>query len=726
MSDGSPLGGGPLPLPTASNPPASGEGDRAKSFRDTVIDGSAWDEPAIDTDFALDVRDVTVLLSPLGPIVKYSDSFRAKLYKNWDNTLIIKPWGRIIGYRALNSRLARLWQLSSGFKLTFLEHNYYMVKFHSTDYMKVLTGGLWMILGLYLSVERWRPNFNPNTHRVSSVVAWVCIPGVPAKHYHVGVLRMVGDQIGRTVRIDIPTQQADRAQFARIAIELDLTKALESRVNFEGVWYHIVYEDIPQFCFECGMAGHSLVSCPSRVPPQPMPSTTPSQNQQEAQASAPNAAVATAMSDGPREYGDVTSEPKYGSWMLVSRKQGPKKNMASEEERHGKQAAPGGSRFQVLADSSEDNGAGLASATTSVLNFSSKATSSGAQQNSAATRRNKGKALVAQQQSLSQVSKRPRQSEPTFAPVNHARPPVQASTSNVTSSDKVVTKQTVQTLQPEIQSVRPVTKQSSLPNAPANVPIYAPANLLPSKPSQALPSNPPTSTGQSMGMEIDFDCSSKGHDVLHDKRMQPVRAAKSVDAQVPIPETVQICNEPAADGAGSDKFARATRELVRNHRPALLALVETKVLFSQAQPILLQCGFDCFEVSEVDGRAGGVWLCWQQARINVTTLRVHKQFIHCMVAWHSGLTCYVTAVYASPHVALRQEFWRETQSFPTTFPGPWLIAGDFNSLLGPDEKLGGEPPIPATCRQFGEWIDDCQLLDLGFKGSPFTWERGNV
>ncbi|KAJ4823863.1 hypothetical protein Tsubulata_023483 [Turnera subulata] len=120
-----------------------------------------------------------------------------------------------------------------------------MVKFHSsTDYLKVLTGGPWMILGLYLSVERWRPNFNPNTHRVSSVVAWVCIPSLPAQHYHVGILKMVGDQIGRTVWIDIPTQQADRAQFARIAIELDLTKTLEARVNFWGVWYHIVFEDL--------------------------------------------------------------------------------------------------------------------------------------------------------------------------------------------------------------------------------------------------------------------------------------------------------------------------------------------------------------------------------------------------------------------------------------------------------------------------------------------------
>ncbi|KAJ4823862.1 hypothetical protein Tsubulata_023482 [Turnera subulata] len=101
-----------------------GIADRAKSILDTVLDGSVWEEPAIDKEFTLEAGDVTVTPSPQGPIVKYSVSFRAKLYKNWENTLIIKSWGQKFRFRALSSRLSRLWQLSSGFKLIDLEQNY--------------------------------------------------------------------------------------------------------------------------------------------------------------------------------------------------------------------------------------------------------------------------------------------------------------------------------------------------------------------------------------------------------------------------------------------------------------------------------------------------------------------------------------------------------------------------------------------------------------------------
>ncbi|KAJ4845199.1 hypothetical protein Tsubulata_033876 [Turnera subulata] len=231
MSVDQPPSGGALPASPLSETPPPEQPAPARSFKDTVTQGSAWNEPSINADFAIKAGE-----------------------------------GRTIGYRALNSRLTRLWQLGNGLKLIDLEHNYYMVKFYSSnDYMCVLTGGPWMVLGLYLLVERWRPNFHPCTHRVSSVVAWVRIPRLPAEHYHVGVLKVVCDQIRRTVRIDIPTKQTDRAQFARIAVELDSNKALEYWICFEGIWYHIEYEDLPHICFECGMAGHNMSTCSSRA-----------------------------------------------------------------------------------------------------------------------------------------------------------------------------------------------------------------------------------------------------------------------------------------------------------------------------------------------------------------------------------------------------------------------------------------------------------------------------
>jgi hypothetical protein len=45
---------------------------------------------------------------------------------------------------------------------------------------------------------------------------------------------------------------------------------------------------------------------------------------------------------------------------------------------------------------------------------------------------------------------------------------------------------------------------------------------------------------------------------------------------------------------------------------------------------------------------------------------------------------------------------------------PWLLAGDFNDILG-------APICLRKCLKFKERIDACQLMDLGAIGSKFTW-----
>ncbi|KAJ4835772.1 hypothetical protein Tsubulata_043042 [Turnera subulata] len=278
--------------------------------------------------------------------------------------------------------------------------------------------GPWMIFGAYLSVERWRPNFHPSTHRVSSVVAWVQIPGLSTEHYHIDVLKMVCDMIGRTARIDMPTQQTDRAQFARIAVELELNKAPESRVCFEDTWYHIEYEDLPQVCFECGMAGHNLSACPSRADVRITSEVA------TGDASIPLSAqgIPTEKMRGPQSYGDVVNEPKYGHWMLVTRiKAPPKKPTTSVEDRR-----------QVMANTMEDEvtfSAGGEAVT--ALKGIKVMTSSNPGSNSAA-RRSKGKAITTIPIATGPNSKRPRQNEVSFSPVIHK--PIQ--TSPATSASK--------------------------------------------------------------------------------------------------------------------------------------------------------------------------------------------------------------------------------------------------------------------------------------------------
>ena len=53
------------------------------------------------------------------------------------------------------------------------------------------------------------------------------------------------------------------------------------------------------------------------------------------------------------------------------------------------------------------------------------------------------------------------------------------------------------------------------------------------------------------------------------------------------------------------------------------------------------------------------------------------------------------------------------------------MAGDFNAILGKDEKCGGSRQV-VGCKKFGAWIRDYSMVDMGFIGSIFTWKRGIV
>ncbi|KAK1297823.1 hypothetical protein QJS10_CPB14g01350 [Acorus calamus] len=86
-----------------------------------------------------------------------------------------------------------------------------------------------------------------------------------------------------------------------------------------------------------------------------------------------------------------------------------------------------------------------------------------------------------------------------------------------------------------------------------------------------------------------------------------------------------------------------------------------------------------------------------------------------------GVSWLLVGVYASPDAKVRQNVWIETsevlkEGLPT------LIVGDFNTLLGPDDKRGGAPfRVTTEVRMFRQWDDDNQLQSIEQKGQAFTW-----
>lgn len=94
------------------------------------------------------------------------------------------------------------------------------------DYNNVLNGGPWFIGEHFLSIRRWEPNFKPANASCSSVVVWIRFLELSFEYYEIEVLKEIGNAIGLVLGIDSNTTSEVRGQFARICVQVDLSKPL--------------------------------------------------------------------------------------------------------------------------------------------------------------------------------------------------------------------------------------------------------------------------------------------------------------------------------------------------------------------------------------------------------------------------------------------------------------------------------------------------------------------
>lgn len=54
---------------------------------------------------------------------------------------------------------------------------------------------------------------------------------------------------------------------------------------------------------------------------------------------------------------------------------------------------------------------------------------------------------------------------------------------------------------------------------------------------------------------------------------------------------------------------------------------------------------------------------------------------------------------------------------------PWIAGGDFNEIIKAIEKYGGLDINSRRCDNYLQCLNYCNLVDLGYTGSRFTWSN---
>lgn len=79
---------------------------------------------------------------------------------------------------------------------------------------------------IILTVREWIPDFRPSYASIGRVAVWIRVSGFPIEYYDPKILHDIGNRIGRLVKIDMSTLLQERGKYARICVEVDLSKPL--------------------------------------------------------------------------------------------------------------------------------------------------------------------------------------------------------------------------------------------------------------------------------------------------------------------------------------------------------------------------------------------------------------------------------------------------------------------------------------------------------------------
>ncbi|KAJ4841399.1 hypothetical protein Tsubulata_048489 [Turnera subulata] len=679
-------------VPVASAPQPS------SSFKDKLIAGSS-PSPSSEDEFVEQDDDITAFHTPEGPVVKLSNRYRSMLHKRWAYTLIVKLWGRTIGFRSLCNKLPNLWSLKEGVKVVDLANNFYFVRFSNRqDYMHALADGPWIVFDHCLT-----------------------IPELSCEYYDRRLLYTVCNMIGRLVKIDYNTQEAIRGRYARVAIELDLKKPLQSQVFVDS---------------------HIMANCPGTETsnfPAPGHQTVPQ----------------TMVVPSPSGCGPA-NQPR-GEWMVAApRKRRPPRNglhPPRKETLTGKEIPPtksvnggnnSGSRFDVLMDYQI-----VARPTPQI-----KEPTSG-QPMETAVGGNKFSVLMSDSTNMETLGM-------TIPSVKASSPALSVSSPSLLGASNTAMESEDDPCQPEVLMGGPMNMEVSIsahtpPPTTQLVPeTTSSSNLSGNKQVKTVPTGhdtvpthgqPPSRmqsftrllenislhSPNSNSMETSFDTNGLGHRDLMDVVEKSDKCTAQDEQAQPVAVIVNlgksaapVVGSDATRSAGSAKFRRALKEIARAHNPNILVLLETWVEFARVAPFLQALEFDGYAFVDPIGFSGGIWVLWKQNSVQVDVIANDGQFIHMNIQAPSSHPWLFTAVYASPRAAPRDALWSALSLIASSTTHPWMLAGDFNVIADPSKRQGVPLSRSPVNTKFVNFIDQCNLLDLGFADSIFTWERGGT
>lgn len=194
--------------------------------------------------------------------VKLSRDVKHSIRAVWASSLIVKVYGRFVGFNYIQTKFNSLWKPTSRMDVIDPRKEFFLTRFScKEDHDMVLRKDPWFIGEHFLSIRPWKPNFKPSTTNVSSIAVWIRLNELPIEYYEVEVLKKIENLVGNVLRIDTHTAAEARGRFARLCVQVDVDKPLVINLIIGGIHQPVNYKGVHRLCFSRGRIGHRKEAC---------------------------------------------------------------------------------------------------------------------------------------------------------------------------------------------------------------------------------------------------------------------------------------------------------------------------------------------------------------------------------------------------------------------------------------------------------------------------------
>ncbi|XP_048489906.1 uncharacterized protein LOC125491874 [Beta vulgaris subsp. vulgaris] len=115
-------------------------------------------------------------------------------------------------------------------------------------------------------MKEWSADLDLLKETVTLVPTWIRLPTLPLKYWGQVALNKIASLIGKPIRSDRATTQKDLLEYARVLVEVNISKPMPDEVWFTNeksikVSKRVVYDCKPIQCEDCKGIGHTGEQC---------------------------------------------------------------------------------------------------------------------------------------------------------------------------------------------------------------------------------------------------------------------------------------------------------------------------------------------------------------------------------------------------------------------------------------------------------------------------------